>query len=333
MLFAYWQNKAKPSMERVYINGLVTEDKVWLEQDKNGGYRVAGIHQHGPIAEKVAEYARENELQTFADFVAHAKMGDKASRRKASTYNQYQKKDKSSEERKSNGDDIADLATIKVPEPVLIRVDHREPIEIVNYLSGLPNVEVSVEALDLGDFVLNDEIIIERKMCNQEADTRNDFEQSIMGDDKRFFNQSERLKFEGDKIAIVLLEGDVYRNSARMLTQQIDGALSFLVSIQRLSLLHTYNMKHTAYLLLKLATHHKSGLGYDLGLRSKKPETLIDQRAFVLEGLPGVNAALARRLLEHFGSVAAVMNATERDLLEVPGLGKKKVEAIVSVIR
>src|SRR5690606_5466971 len=99
-----------------------------------------------------------------------------------------------------------DLATIKVPEPVSIVIDHREPSELVELLRGLPNVEVEHRALDLGDILINDRVIVERKCCDR-ASGGTDFEASVIEDGKRLFNQSERLKFADDMMAVILLEG------------------------------------------------------------------------------------------------------------------------------
>jgi Fanconi anemia group M protein len=42
---------------------------------------------------------------------------------------------------------------------------------------------------------------------------------------------------------------------------------------------------------------------------------------------------LARRLLSHFGSVQAVMNATEGELTAVDGIGEKKAAKIRETIK
>jgi hypothetical protein len=49
-------------------------------------------------------------------------------------------------------------------------------------------------------------------------------------------------------------------------------------------------------MLAKIA-QHLHGLGYDLALRTDKPKALLSARSYVLEGIPGVSAGLARALL------------------------------------
>lgn len=55
-------------------------------------------------------------------------------------------------------------------------------------------------------------------------------------------------------------------------------------------------MRLRAYMLAKIA-QHLHGLGYDLALRTDKPKALLSARSYVLEGIPGVSAGLARALL------------------------------------
>lgn len=233
--------------------------------------------------------------------------------------------------------EVLDLATIPVPDPVLIRIDHREPAALFDALEGLPNVTVERVELALGDIEIQGRetcYVIERKCC-AETGARTDFEASVVGDDKRLFFQSEKLRLEQGITPVVLLEGAVHDNSRGMLVQAIDGMLSFLVTIQRMNVINTYSLHHTAYVLLKLAAHDRSGLGYEPPLRGRKPAGLPReaQLAFVLEGMPGVSGNIARLLAERFGSMAALVAASEADLAAVPGMGPKRVAQIRAILR
>jgi len=53
----------------------------------------------------------------------------------------------------------------------------------------------------------------------------------------------------------------------------------------------------------------------------------------MIESLPNVSAVLAKRLLEKFDSVEKVVNASEKELTEVEGIGDKKAEEIRNVIK
>jgi len=52
----------------------------------------------------------------------------------------------------------------------------------------------------------------------------------------------------------------------------------------------------------------------------------------VLQGLPGVGPALAKRLLVHCGSVERVITADQDLLAQVRGIGPKKAQRIRNVV-
>jgi ERCC4-type nuclease len=229
-----------------------------------------------------------------------------------------------------------DVSSIKMGTPIIIEVDHREPAEFDAALEH-ELIEVRRCSLDIGDFRVLDmeanELIVERKRCV--SDTGSDFEASVI-DDGRLFTQTERLKLhvanaDIQVIPFMILEGDLYGSSKRMLCQQIDGAISFVSAIQQINVLTTLDLRHTAYVIAKLAAHFYEGLYTPVTLHKAKPKLVFEQQRYILEALPGVSRGLAEKLLKQFGSVRGVFNASEDELLAVPGLGKKKVAGLVSL--
>jgi ERCC4-type nuclease len=232
-----------------------------------------------------------------------------------------------------------DISSIKMTTPVTIQVDHREPSTLLELLASHSMITVEIVSLDLGDIAIEDDsgnrLLIERKRCDASSN-KTDFEVSVQ-DDGRLFDQSERLKMaagasERQIIPVVILEGDVYANSTTMLCQQIDGAISFLSAIQRISVLPTYNHVHTAYVIAKLAGHFIGGLYTPVTLHKSKPKALFEQQRYALEALPGISTKVAELLLAEFGSVRRVMTASKEELLQVKGLGPKKVEAVIKLL-
>lgn len=47
-----------------------------------------------------------------------------------------------------------------------------------------------------------------------------------------------------------------------------------------------------------------------------------EQQLFIIESLPNIGPVNAKNLLEHFGTVANIINASESQLQEVEGIGK-----------
>lgn len=137
-----------------------------------------------------------------------------------------------------------DVATIKnITKPIHVLVDHREPPEIVELLRRAPMTTVEVCALELGDYLIDGHLIVERKSVG-------DFEASIIDDDKRLFTQSERMKHRPELVPILVIEGDVFGRRQRMTAQQITGAITFLGVIQGMSVLTTLDLAHTAYMII-----------------------------------------------------------------------------------
>lgn len=351
MRLAYWDNPK--GLDRIYVNqaGIDNDTKVWLQEsassDRGWSVRTSGSNLT-PFADKEdLESAIDAHLVdrglglpgsvTWKMLTEAARSAPKRAASKPAPGARTNGKTASGGAQRSvtgaitaDVTDLLDLATIKLPNPVKIQCDHREPEELLNMLRVVPGVELSIEALPIGDFVLCDRVVVERKAISA---TLNDLEASIINDDKRLFYQTERMKLlELERFCVVLIEGDVYGQAARMTAQAVAGALSYLAVIQGMSLIPTLSMRHTAYMLLKMATHCQDGLGYDLALRGKKPVALLDQACFVLEGLPAVSQNRARRLLERFGSIRGVMNASVNELMEVHGIGKDTAGRIHEMI-
>jgi DNA excision repair protein ERCC-4 len=59
-----------------------------------------------------------------------------------------------------------------------------------------------------------------------------------------------------------------------------------------------------------------------------RPRGKARVRSRILQGLPGVGPERARRLLDRFGTVGAVIAAPAEALVSVPGIGPGTAEAI-----
>jgi len=210
-----------------------------------------------------------------------------------------------------------------LPGPTTLIVDHREPAIMVDLLREVRNLDVRVEALDMGDYVVPDRLVIERK-------TTADMAASIIDDKKRLFFQTDKMTTL-DIPTVLLIEGGVY-DQTRMSLNSITGTLSYLAVIQRVPIVPTLSLKHSSYMIVKLVRHAVHGLGYEMGLRAGGPKTPRDAAGYVLEGIPGISAGLAKNLLAHFGSVSAVATAGIDELRKVPGIGPDKAGKVHAVM-
>lgn len=336
-----WSPKANPAIKHAYLHGLPClsgGEKAYLAPAKVGvKLHVSDASLRPQVIEHLVEAGivppgeGAFESMRFSDIEAVA-TAKPPRQRSAPT----QRPARNNVNTRHNEAEQLDLSSIPVPDPIYLRIDHREPSALFEMFAALNNPNINVERVELpvGDIEIQGEstsYVIERKACAP-GEGRTDFEDSITGEGKRLFFQSEKMRLEEGIVPIVLLEGCAHEHSRGMLLQQVDGMLSYLITLQKLNVITTYNLTHTGYFLLKLAAHDRSGLMTPPALRGKKPRQQIDQLAFVLEGMPSVSTGLAQELAARFGSLAALCQASEKELLAIKGLGPKRLGQIKAVL-
>ena len=199
-------------------------------------------------------------------------------------------------------------------------MDHRESSDFVQLLES-HGAEVAVQQLQVGDFVCSERLVVERK-------TRADFESSIM--DGRLFHQLQNLSHNFER-PVVIVEGA--EAVGRITKEALMGAYAAVLSDYGVPLFFTEDMEETAELVFHLAKHEQLANKQTLRVFAKRKSLTPSQhQRGVIESLPAVGPKLAKALLNHFGSVATVMNASEEELQEVEKIGKKKAKLIRSLL-
>ncbi|MFB0543321.1 MAG: ERCC4 domain-containing protein [Candidatus Bathyarchaeia archaeon] len=206
---------------------------------------------------------------------------------------------------------------------VKVIVDHRESSSVKEALREL-GVEVSVEAITPGDYVVGEDYAVERK-------TLSDLLSSIY--QKRLFEQLRRLK-EAYPQCCLIVEGDLEEGLGLMENPLVFwGTLSWAAVDCPLPILLTLDQEQTAQLLFSLARRLQGEVEGPREARYKpKFHELRQQQLFAVQGLPGVGPKLAERLLEAFGSVRGVFKASEEEVQKVEGFGKKRANEIVNLL-
>ncbi len=211
---------------------------------------------------------------------------------------------------------------VRKPKGIVVYVDSRELRSGVPKLLKELGAEVEVRTLDVADYVVSEEVGIERKSAN-------DFIQSII--DGRLFDQVERLKKAYEK-PIIIIEGELY-GIRNVHPNAIRGAIAAVTLDWGVPILFSSGKEETAQFIYLLAKREQEERKKEVRLRSeKKALTLAERQRLIVEGLPNVSATLAKRLLKHFGNVERVFTATEEELKEVEGIGPKKAREIRKVI-
>lgn len=212
--------------------------------------------------------------------------------------------------------------TPKKEELPVVFADTREGnSKVIRHLSEM-EIDVKVQAMAVGDYQVSDEVVIERK-------TAKDFVDSIV--DKRLFKQARSL-MEEFKRPLIILEGDDLYNGM-INPNAIRGSIASIALDFGISIIPTRNAQDTAAVIKRIAIREQSGEKTPIQIRTdKKPVNLWEQQLFIIESLPNIGPVNAKNLLEHFGTVANIINASESQLQEVEGIGKKTAVNIRKVV-
>ncbi|MEM2208060.1 MAG: ERCC4 domain-containing protein [Sulfolobales archaeon] len=210
---------------------------------------------------------------------------------------------------------------------VKIYVDSREKeSEVPKYLMEL-GVLVIFKQLAVGDYVIAEDVIAERK-------TVNDLAKSVY--DGRFFAQLSRLTRSAGR-CFLIIEGNLEK--LKYITsnyKSVLAALYYSSIVDRIPVILTDDPKHTAeilkYLSIKLG-ESPHVLRAAMVSKNKPREALLsDWQLYVISALPGVGIKTAERLLRKFGSVKKVFNASLAELASIEGLSEEKASLIFRVI-
>lgn len=204
----------------------------------------------------------------------------------------------------------------------LILVDSREQSSRVLRELDKLNVDIEIKSLAVGDYQVSDEVGIERK-------TAKDFAVSIM--DKRLYKQAREL-VESFRKPVIILEGEELYSSL-IHPNAIRGALASLAVDFGIPIIPTRTKEDTAAMIKRLAIREQVNERSEIQTRTdKKPLTLYEQQLYIVESLPNVGPVTAKKLLEEFGSVKEIINASESDLKTVEGIGNKIAKRIKEVV-
>ena len=193
------------------------------------------------------------------------------------------------------------------------------------YLPRLQSLgaHVRVGELEVGNYVISGSIVVLRM-------TAGEFVESIM--DGRLFHKAGKMSLNFSR-SVFMIEGDVYSTRNTIAREAIDGALSFLVCVEGASILYVRNPTATGDLIFRLAKQAQKNLGFEQAFQRAKVSPGRQQAMFTLESVTGIGPSTAAKALERFRSVFAFINASTKQLMEIPGIGEKKAERIYNSIR
>ena len=228
-------------------------------------------------------------------------------------------------------DDVATESTVAEAAPgegtIEIVADQRElDSHIARDLSTREGVETRLETLEVGDYVLSDRVVVERKEVS-------DFLETLVGGDRSMFEQVGAAARHYAR-PVVIIEGDRLYEARNVHPNAIRGAIASLAVDFGASVLRTADADDTADLLEVVARREQETDDRAVSVHGEKGgKTLAEQQEYVVGSVAEVGPVTARSLLEHFGSVEAVMCADEEALRDVDGIGEVTADRITSVTK
>lgn len=196
--------------------------------------------------------------------------------------------------------------------------------------SGVPttlasrlNVDLTVRRLRLGDYIIDNTLIVERK-------TFADFACSVI--DGRLFMQASRLARVRRLRPCVILEGSLNDLGSPVISRPaMQGTVITVTLVFGLPLLRSACPEETADLIVYAAEQLSCRTTAVQKRPGHHPRGLARLQSFLLQAIPGIGPARARLLLDTFGSPIGVASATLEDLQTVDGIGKSAAAKIHQV--
>ena len=227
----------------------------------------------------------------------------------------------------ADGESEAVVATAEGAEGTIeVVVDQRElDSHIARDLSRREEVTTRLETLEVGDYVLSDRVVVERKSVE-------DFLDTLTGGDRSMFEQVGAAARHYAR-PVVIVEGEDLYGRRNVHPNAIRGALASLAVDFGASVLRTSDTDDTADLLYTIARREQADADRSVSVHGGKgARTLAEQQEYVVGSIAEVGPVTARSLLAHFGSVEATMTADREALLEVSGVGEVTADRIREVV-
>lgn len=187
---------------------------------------------------------------------------------------------------------------------------------------GINIIPIEEDEGNVDRYIISERLVIERR-------TGSTFLRGIM--DKTLFTSAIYLR-EHFTIPILIVEGEVNYEYTMFDPQAIRGALSSMMLQYGVNVLSTSDVEDTVKLIAMIARQEQIGIPEISLIPKRKAADLADMQRRVIEMLPSCGRVIARDLLQYFGRVKRVVNATEEELRKVRGIGKKKSAAIYKVL-
>ena len=203
-------------------------------------------------------------------------------------------------------------------------IDHREIRSGVSQILETAGVKVVMRTLEIGDYLLSDRVCVERK-------TTSDFISSLISGRRELFGQISDLARTFNKPVLIIEGGDLY-GQRQIHPNAVRGALTVIAIDFGVPILRSKDAEDTALMIAAIARREQQDHGREVVMHGKRSAMMLpQQQEYVVSAMPEIGPVVAKNLLRHFGTVAAVMGASREELTTVELVGPKTADRIREV--
>jgi len=195
----------------------------------------------------------------------------------------------------------------------IIADDRERSAGVIEALDAMEDVQLSIGRLGLGDYVVENGLLVERK-------TVLDLGLSIF--DGRLFRQAGRLARARAMRPCLIVEGapeDFDR--AAVSRRSLQGALITATLVYGLPVLYSSGPVETARLLRIAACQLRRREAKGPSRFGSKTGSDVRLRGLMLQDVPDIGPVRAEALVDAFGTIEAIATASVRDLATTAGVG------------
>ncbi|MEA1907746.1 MAG: DEAD/DEAH box helicase [Euryarchaeota archaeon] len=206
-----------------------------------------------------------------------------------------------------------------------VYVDHREIRSGVSQILEEDGINVIMQTLEVGDYVPSDRVCIERK-------TTADFLDSLISGRRDLFRQIADLARTYERPILIIEGGDIY-DLRQIHPNAVRGAIASIAIDFSVPVIMSRDEEDTAAMIIAIAKREQQDHGREVAMHGKRSAMMLpEQQEYIVSAISNIGPVVARNLLKHFGSVEAVMQASQEELKGVELVGPKTADRIREVV-
>ncbi len=185
-------------------------------------------------------------------------------------------------------------------------------------------VDLKLQNLEIGDYIVSDKVCIERK-------TVTDFLDTLINKRRNLFEQIHRMKSEYEK-PLLVIEGDSIYGQRNVHPNVVRAVMASIAIDYSVPIIQTRDVADTASLIYVIAKREQMPNKTEVNPHGKKPTaSLKEQQEYFVSALSNIGIMTTRKLLGKFKTIERIMAASKAELMEVENVGEKTAEHIKKV--